>query len=78
LLFLNEIGLDPGLDHLSAKKIIDDAKANGHEVHNVSTLKLYRSSLLLLGVVVCQHPSVPIIQSATNSAGVPEGCYWLL
>jgi saccharopine dehydrogenase-like NADP-dependent oxidoreductase len=46
LLFLNEIGLDPGLDHLSAKKIIDDAKANGHEVHNVSTLKLYRSSLL--------------------------------
>ena len=29
LLFLNELGLDPGLDHLSAKQIIDDLKAEG-------------------------------------------------
>ena len=32
LLFLNEIGLDPGLDHLSAKKIIDESHAQGKKV----------------------------------------------
>ncbi len=29
LIFLNAIGLDPGIDHMSAKKIIDDIKAEG-------------------------------------------------
>jgi saccharopine dehydrogenase-like NADP-dependent oxidoreductase len=29
LLFLNECGLDPGLDHMSAMKIIDDIKSKG-------------------------------------------------
>jgi saccharopine dehydrogenase-like NADP-dependent oxidoreductase len=29
LLFLNEIGLDPGIDHMSAMKIIDELKAKG-------------------------------------------------
>ena len=29
LLFLNEIGLDPGIDHLSAKKVIDELKDEG-------------------------------------------------
>lgn len=29
VIFLNEIGLDPGIDHLSAMKVIDDVKANG-------------------------------------------------
>ncbi len=29
LLFLNEIGLDPGLDHMEAKRIIDRVKQNG-------------------------------------------------
>ncbi|MGB0522503.1 MAG: saccharopine dehydrogenase family protein [Flammeovirgaceae bacterium] len=32
LLFLNEIGLDPGIDHLSAKKVIDDLKNAGAEL----------------------------------------------
>ena len=32
LLFLNECGLDPGLDHLSAKKIIDEVEAEGGKV----------------------------------------------
>jgi saccharopine dehydrogenase (NADP+, L-glutamate forming) len=32
LLFLNECGLDPGLDHMSAMQIIDDAKARGEEI----------------------------------------------
>lgn len=32
LLFLNEIGLDPGIDHLSAKKVIDELKEAGAEL----------------------------------------------
>jgi saccharopine dehydrogenase-like NADP-dependent oxidoreductase len=29
LIFMNEIGLDPGIDHLSAMKVIDEIKAKG-------------------------------------------------
>ncbi|NQV78634.1 MAG: saccharopine dehydrogenase NADP-binding domain-containing protein, partial [Lutibacter sp.] len=29
LIFMNEIGLDPGVDHMSAMKIIDDIKEKG-------------------------------------------------
>lgn len=32
LTFLNEIGLDPGLDHLSAKKVIDHVQATGSRI----------------------------------------------
>ena len=32
LLFLNECGLDPGIDHMSAMKIIDEAKAHGEDI----------------------------------------------
>ena len=32
LFFLNECGLDPGIDHMSAMKIIDDAKSKGEEI----------------------------------------------
>lgn len=32
LLFLNEIGLDPGIDHMSAMKIINDVKNKGGKV----------------------------------------------
>jgi len=32
ILLLNEIGLDPGIDHLSAKKIIDEIHAKGGEI----------------------------------------------
>jgi saccharopine dehydrogenase-like NADP-dependent oxidoreductase len=32
LLFLNEIGLDPGIDHMSAMKIIDDVKRRGGKI----------------------------------------------
>ncbi|MFN2458763.1 MAG: saccharopine dehydrogenase C-terminal domain-containing protein [Chitinophagaceae bacterium] len=34
LLFLCEMGLDPGLDHMSAKKIIDDILAQGGTIHS--------------------------------------------
>lgn len=32
---LNEMGLDPGLDHLSAIRIIDEARSQGDKVRNV-------------------------------------------
>ncbi|MDX1699022.1 MAG: saccharopine dehydrogenase C-terminal domain-containing protein [Melioribacteraceae bacterium] len=32
LLFLNEIGLDPGIDHMSAMKIIEDVKNRGGKI----------------------------------------------
>ncbi len=32
VLVLNELGLDPGIDHMSAKKLIDLVKANGGDV----------------------------------------------
>lgn len=32
LLFLNEVGVDPGIDHMSAMKVIDEIKAKGGEL----------------------------------------------
>lgn len=32
LFFLNECGLDPGIDHMSAMKIIDEARSKGEEI----------------------------------------------
>ena len=32
LLFLNECGLDPGIDHMSAKKVIDEIRGGGFEL----------------------------------------------
>lgn len=32
LLFLNELGVDPGIDHMSAMKVIDQIKAQGGEI----------------------------------------------
>lgn len=29
LIFLNELGLDPGIDHMSTMKIVDEVKAKG-------------------------------------------------
>jgi saccharopine dehydrogenase-like NADP-dependent oxidoreductase len=34
LLFLNEIGVDPGIDHMSAMKIIDDIHAKGGKIRH--------------------------------------------
>lgn len=34
LFFLNECGLDPGLDHMSAMKLIDRIKSEGHELQS--------------------------------------------
>lgn len=34
LLFLCEMGLDPGIDHMSAKKLIDSIHENGGQIHS--------------------------------------------
>lgn len=34
---LNEVGLDPGIDHCSAMKIIDEARAKGHKVEGFTS-----------------------------------------
>ncbi|MCF8277259.1 MAG: saccharopine dehydrogenase NADP-binding domain-containing protein [Flavobacteriales bacterium] len=34
LIFLNEIGLDPGIDHLSAMKLLDEIRADGGKVEH--------------------------------------------
>ena len=43
LIFLNEMGLDPGLDHMSAKKIIDKLKENNYSVYS---FKSYTGGLI--------------------------------
>jgi saccharopine dehydrogenase-like NADP-dependent oxidoreductase len=43
VIFLNEIGLDPGIDHLSAMKVIDDVKAKGGKM---ITFKSYCGGLV--------------------------------
>lgn len=35
---LNEVGLDPGMDHMSAMKIIDDVKRRGGEITSFSSV----------------------------------------
>lgn len=37
ILFLNEIGLDPGLDHLSAMQTIDDIRSNNYKLTEFET-----------------------------------------
>lgn len=37
LIFLNEIGLDPGIDHMSAMRIIDDVHARGGKIRHFSS-----------------------------------------
>lgn len=32
LVFINELGLDPGLDHMTAMEMIDEAKSNGYTI----------------------------------------------
>ncbi len=37
LIFINEIGVDPGIDHLSAKKVIDEIRAKGGKIKAFET-----------------------------------------
>ena len=55
LVFMNEIGLDPGIDHMSAMKVIDSIRNKGGELHLFESftfivvqllISLFRLSLL--------------------------------
>ena len=43
LIFLNEMGLDPGIDHMSAKKVIDKLKKNSSSIYS---FKSYTGGLI--------------------------------
>ena len=43
LIFLNEMGLDPGIDHMSAKKVIDKLKENSCSIYS---FKSYTGGLI--------------------------------
>lgn len=38
---MNEVGLDPGIDHMSAMKIIDEAKSKGTKVEQRKSHEFY-------------------------------------
>jgi len=38
IIIINEVGLDPGLDHMSAMKIIDDVKARGGTIRSFKSV----------------------------------------
>ena len=46
VLLLNEIGLDPGIDHMSAKKVIDDIHNNGTLFFSLSIYLLNLQALI--------------------------------
>lgn len=39
LIFLNEMGLDPGIDHMLAAKCFDEVRAKGGKVLSIATIK---------------------------------------
>lgn len=45
VLIMNEVGLDPGIDHMSAMKIIDEAKQQGKKVSINTCMLVYRCNL---------------------------------
>ena len=79
IVVMNEIGLDPGVDHLYAIKTIDEVHAKGGKVsadvvlsclHMCSSLSPYprlRSSIRT--VVASRRPSAPGTPSGTSSPG---------
>jgi hypothetical protein len=58
LIFMNEIGLDPGVDHMSAMKVIDEISDKGGK------MLLFESFVLL-------HQSQIQIVGIINSLGLP-------
>ncbi len=64
LLFLNELGVDPGIDHMSAMKIIDEIHAEGGKILHFYS---YCGGL--------PAPKITIILLATSFHGVQESCF---
>lgn len=73
LLFLNEIGVDPGIDHMAAMKIIDQVKEDGGEIESFFSycggLPSLQSNTNPLGYKFSWSP-VGVMLAALNN-----GCY---
>lgn len=76
IVVMNEIGLDPGIDHLYAVKTIDEVHAKGGKVSiqyfrplRTSLTRLHRSSSSCPTVVVSQHQNAQATPSVTSSRG---------
>jgi saccharopine dehydrogenase-like NADP-dependent oxidoreductase len=79
LLFLNECGLDPGIDHLSAMKIIHEEKAKGNEI---VSFKSFCGGLLSLEsennpwkYKFTWNPRNVVLAGQGNSKYISEGIY---
>jgi spermidine synthase / saccharopine dehydrogenase (NADP+, L-glutamate-forming) len=81
IVVLNEIGLDPGIDHLYAIKTIDEVHAKGgkvrsllkYQLHSIDTYTEHRSSSSFPTAVVFPLQNAPTILSVTNSPGLLAG-----
>jgi hypothetical protein len=72
---MNEIGLDPGIDHLYAVKTIKQVHEEGGKVHlHAFHVRLSNSFLIVVVYLLQKHP---IILWDINSAGALVVCYWL-
>ncbi|KAL7545977.1 hypothetical protein ACHAWF_009327 [Thalassiosira exigua] len=83
---LNEVGLDPGMDHMSAMKIIDDVHARGGEITSFSSVCGGKNSsccirfspeqrIIILPCFLLSQgsllPKPPTTLYSINSAGLP-------
>lgn len=79
LIFLNECGLDPGIDHMSAMEIIDEVKSAGGEMH---AFKSYTGGLVApesndnpWGYKFSWNPRNVILAGQGTARFIEEGCY---
>lgn len=83
---MNEIGLDPGIDHLYAVRTIDEVHREGGKVrkkrkrllegaHANRPIKRFWNSFP--SAAVCLHPRIPITPSVTSSPGLHAVSCWL-
>lgn len=50
---MNEVGLDPGIDHMSAMKIIDESQRNGSKVRLGIFICFSSFVCVCLPIVIC-------------------------
>lgn len=83
VILLNELGLDPGIDHMSAMSLIADAREKGHQVRlifcscftmspNLNLCGSHRSTVSFLSVVDYLLRKIQTDYSDTNSPGLLE------
>lgn len=84
IVVMNEIGLDPGIDHLYAIKTISEVHEKGGKVGNLELdcrknklIDMNRSRSFCPTAVAFLRPSVPETLWATNSLGLLEESYLL-